>query len=470
MGEVLVNIGNRRFTYFNQSQFAQFSGDFNPIHLDQIEARKTIAGQQIVHGVHSFLWMLECLIQREKSVFTNYDISFANQLNLEQEVSAFWDKKSKKLKLLGKNDLIHVSVKCEDPISCDVIANKISPVTLSNTITQPFDLDLSAVSMGDTFKNLCGGKKELAASLFPYLTEALGEDVVYEIALLSSIVGMIVPGLHSLFLGLKITFKDGADDQIITVNSKHELLGLIKLDYVGINLDAKIEAFFRPKSVMIPSCEDLSNQLPTALSMTGKKVLVIGGSRGLGAWVAKLVGISGGDVTITFNTGKDDAELVAQDVRSYGGICDFVHMNVSENLKVEVFKTTFDYLFYFATPKISMNKSSVFDEDLHEIFYNFYVRDFKKTVEFFVPLGVSRVLYPSTMFIDDAKKGFEEYIKAKIEGEKVCDELSKNLLVKFVKPRIPPVSTDQTLSLLPTVKENTIDIVLSILALMSSDN
>ena len=175
-------------------------------------------------------------------------------------------------------------------------------------------------------------------------------------------------------------------------------------------------------------------------------------------------------MTITFNTGKDDAELVAQDIRSYGGICDCVHMNVSENLKVEVFKTTFDYLFYFATPKISMNKSSVFDEDLHEIFYNFYVRDFKKTVEFFVPLGVSRVLYPSTMFIDDAKKEFEEYIKAKMEGEKVCDELSKNHPVKVVKPRIPPVSTDQTLSLIPTVKENTIDIVLSILALMSFDD
>jgi acyl dehydratase len=315
VGVVLVNIGNRRFTYFNQSEFAQFSGDFNPIHLDQIEARKSIAGQPIVHGHHSFLWMLECLIQREERVFTNYDIRFANQLNLEQEVSAFWDRESKKLKLVGKNDLIHVSVRCEDPTSCDVFANNISPVTLSNTITQPIDLDLSAVSVGDTFENLCGGKKELAASLFPYLTEALGEDVVYEIALLSSIGGMIVPGLHSLLFGLKITFKDGADNQIVTVNSKQELFRLIKLDYVGINLDATIEAFFRPKSVTIPSCEDLSNQLPPALSMTGKKVLIIGGSRGLGAWVAKLVGISGGNVTITFNTGKDDAELVAQDIR-----------------------------------------------------------------------------------------------------------------------------------------------------------
>jgi hypothetical protein len=414
--------------------------------------------------------MLECLIQREEGVFTNYDIRFANQLNLEQEVSAIWDKESKKLKLLGKNGLIYISVKCEDSTNCGVIADKISPVTLSNTITQPIDLDLSAISVGDTFENLCGGNKELATSLFPYLTEALGGDVVYEIALLSSIVGMIVPGLHSLFFGLKITFKYGADNQIVTVISKQELFRLIELGYVGINLDAKIEAFFRPKSVTIPSCEDLSSQLPTTLSMTGKKVLVIGGSRGLGAWVAKLVGIAGGDVTITFNTGKDDAELVAQDIRSYGGICDCVHMNVSENLKVEVFKTTFDYLFYFATPKISMNKSSVFDEDLHKIFYNFYVRDFKKTVEFFIPLGVSRVLYPSTMFIDDAKKEFEEYIKAKMEGEKVCDELSKNHPVKVVKPRIPPVLTDQTLSLIPTVKENTIDVVLSILALMSFDD
>ena len=58
--------------------------------------------------------MLECLIQREESVFANYDIRFANQLNLEQEVSAFWDRESKKLKLFGKNDLIHVSMRYED--------------------------------------------------------------------------------------------------------------------------------------------------------------------------------------------------------------------------------------------------------------------------------------------------------------------------------------------------------------------
>ena len=109
-----MNIDNRCFTFFNQSQFAQFSGNFNPIHLDQIEVRKTITNQPIVHGAYSFLWMLECLIQREESVFANYDIRFANQLNLEQEVSAFWDRESKKLKLFGKNDLIHVSMRYED--------------------------------------------------------------------------------------------------------------------------------------------------------------------------------------------------------------------------------------------------------------------------------------------------------------------------------------------------------------------
>jgi len=49
----------KTFDLCSQQQFAALSGDFNPIHMDAIAARRTIAGAPIVHGVHTLLWLLD---------------------------------------------------------------------------------------------------------------------------------------------------------------------------------------------------------------------------------------------------------------------------------------------------------------------------------------------------------------------------------------------------------------------------
>ena len=45
---------HRIFTLADQIAFAELSGDNNPLHLDPVVARRTLFGQPIVHGVHSF--------------------------------------------------------------------------------------------------------------------------------------------------------------------------------------------------------------------------------------------------------------------------------------------------------------------------------------------------------------------------------------------------------------------------------
>ena len=45
-------IASRTFSLEDQNNFAKFSGDFNPIHLNEKESIKTHAGQPIVHGIH----------------------------------------------------------------------------------------------------------------------------------------------------------------------------------------------------------------------------------------------------------------------------------------------------------------------------------------------------------------------------------------------------------------------------------
>ena len=50
---------HRVFSLEDQKSFAQLAGDWNPIHLDPIAARRSPFGRVIVHGIHTLLWALD---------------------------------------------------------------------------------------------------------------------------------------------------------------------------------------------------------------------------------------------------------------------------------------------------------------------------------------------------------------------------------------------------------------------------
>lgn len=54
------------------------------------------------------------------------------------------------------------------------------------------------------------------------------------------------------------------------------------------------------------------------IDLSGKRALVTGASRGIGAATARLLARAGADVVIGYNTRRADAETVAEDARSFG--------------------------------------------------------------------------------------------------------------------------------------------------------
>ena len=56
----------RSFSQEDQIAFAKLSGDYNPVHLDALKARRTCFGQLVIHGIHLLLWALDNLVS-EKS-------------------------------------------------------------------------------------------------------------------------------------------------------------------------------------------------------------------------------------------------------------------------------------------------------------------------------------------------------------------------------------------------------------------
>src|ERR1700730_6661394 len=90
-------LASRTFTSDDQALFARLSGDFNPIHLDPVAARRTQAGAVVVHGIHAILWALDKLVElgavTEKIV--SLKVQFRNFVPIGRQVE---------LKLLSRDD------------------------------------------------------------------------------------------------------------------------------------------------------------------------------------------------------------------------------------------------------------------------------------------------------------------------------------------------------------------------------
>ena len=70
----------RSFSLDDQAAFAKLSGDYNPVHLDPLKARRTRFGYPVVHGVHALLWALETLVSTKSDLLKLVSLkTFFNQ-------------------------------------------------------------------------------------------------------------------------------------------------------------------------------------------------------------------------------------------------------------------------------------------------------------------------------------------------------------------------------------------------------
>lgn len=52
----------RLFSEEDQLLFAELLGDSNPLHVDALQARRTVYDPQLVHVIHLLLWSLQSLL------------------------------------------------------------------------------------------------------------------------------------------------------------------------------------------------------------------------------------------------------------------------------------------------------------------------------------------------------------------------------------------------------------------------
>lgn len=439
--------------------FAELSGDYNPLHVDPIAARRFIFGRTVPHGIHVLLAGLERAFCEFHHVvrLCRLRVAFSRPARHAEPLAVHCSvRKAHELEfaiLQDDSQLQKVALTFEEQ-------RRASDLAIADTrypARTPRALEFCDVPARSGATPLAVDRA-LLSSLFPVLARMLPASQLAVLLASTRIIGMECPGLRSVFLDLSIAFdprpsENPADLAFDTMRADART-SLVRLKLTGACAQGEATALFRPDPVIQPGCAELASRVDAA-EFSGQHALVVGGSRGLGEVAAKLLSMGGAQVAITFARGREDAERVAADIVSHGGQCSALHFDVLDppagltpGQPPSGFRPT--HLYYFATPSIQIVKGRSFNGSQFRHYCDYYVDGLSRTLQavdrlFPVDDAPLTLLYPSTVFVDAPPPGAAEYAAAKAAGEVVARMLARTRAsLRVLCPRLPALRTDQT--------------------------
>ena len=451
-----VPMFERVFSQDDLTAFARVSGDFNPIHTDPVQARRSVFNSTVAHGISTLFWALDCaILSRDEAIrIQSIRAKFAKPVRVGEPIQC--DVKEQN----DKEGLIHI-------INHDEIAAKIEVAWARPRSKQKVGFSLQdpkrvecRMNAGGDIEEACG-KVPLhlnagsLASLFPVLSARLEPVQISQLLATTRVVGMECPGLHSIYRGMDLVFanREGSyGDLEYKVTRFDERIRRVDIAVSSENLQGTLTTFLRPPPLEQADVQTLQEGLIRG-EFESQKALVIGGSRGIGEVAAKLLAGGGADVHLTFNQGRDDADRIVREIVHHGGKASSSFLNVLEpaHFSSEDVVTSGPptHLYYFATPPISVGTHKSFSASVFTRFCDFYVGGLVKVVSRVAARDLRGLFFPSSIFVEELPLNMGEYSAAKMAGEGVCRLLEKWYPdVMFAVPRLPRMRTDQTVSLL----------------------
>lgn len=469
----VLEIARRRFELADQLDFAALSEDHNPMHVDPLAARRTQAGAPVVHGLHATLWALEALLASKAldRPIAGLRASFQKFIYVGDEVS---------LRVAGRSDdSLHAELSTDGLKTSELVITygaesaqrpellSSRPIDVSKT---PVELDVA--DMREAAGWFPPSVQAGAAERFPLLCAFIGADRVVALARLSALVGMVCPGLHSIFGEFDVRFGTRSPDTTglsFATRSASERYRIVKMDVAGSGLTGTVLAFARQAPVLQPSNEIVARSV-RAGEFAGITALVVGGSRGLGALTAKIVAAGGGRVAITYRVGENDALAILAEIGAER--CKVLHYDAVSDARAQLAQLDWkiDQLYYFATTPIYRAQATIYSNRRFEQFCRIYVSGFAAVCETLLagnPDGLS-AFYPSTVFVAERPPGMAEYAMAKAAGEVLCEELQRELMgLRIVVSRLPRLLTDQTATITASKNEDAIEVLVAAVRAMT---
>lgn len=454
----------------DQERFAARSGDRNPIHLDPLVARRTQAGAPVAHGMHATLWALEELaregflarpLARVAGTFTHFVY-------------------------LDAAATLRIVRSSQTSLRAEIVSAGVNTTTLDITFGEPAaalppeagvsELPPREVPWAGEFAAVAAraGTVPLEtgrlAPLFPALAARIGPARVAALGRLSYVVGMLCPGLHSIFSAFSLGFANEAPGTSVAaglsfrVANVDERVRLVELAVAAPGAAGTIGAFVRRPPVVQRSFEDALRVVRPA-EFEGVTALVVGASRGLGAATARLIAAGGGRVVISYVVGEADARRLAAELGD--ARCSVIRYDARDEADAQLARIdrSVNQLYYFASAHIHRQKAEAFSADRFSEFCGVYVSGFERTVS---ALGrrdgrLLRAFYPSSIAVGERPRAMTEYAMAKAAGEILCADLARFVPgLQVMVRRLPRVLTDQTATVMPVESDDALEIMLPI--------
>lgn len=438
---------SRTFTLADQTDFAALSGDYNPLHVDPVQARRLMFGAPAVHGVHTLLWALDQWAFGREHGFALRKLKavFARPLKVDQSVAMTKRRDDgAKVRLL-----VTAGTETVARIDFEWVPETETSSTINAACFAP------AAPVEHSVYDGLGGElplsldPALSAHLLPDLTSKLPAGQLAAILACTRLVGMESPGLHSVFSELELAFTAPDDGPVEwSVIQADTRFGLVVMALTSPGMSGEIRAFIRPAPRRQLSWAAARALVPVD-AFAGQRALVVGGSRGLGEVAVKLLAAGGAEVTATYHQGAADAQALVDEITAGGGKADFARLNVLAPAEADgpIAAGRPTHLYYFATPFIATGPKGGFDQPLFERFSAYYVGGLLNAATLAGP-ELKGVFSPSSVFVEDAPDVLLEYAAAKAAGEFACDLLARRTpRLRVDRPRLPKMDTDQTAAL-----------------------
>jgi hypothetical protein len=447
---VLALPRQRTFTLDDQRAFARLSGDRNPLHVDPVAARRFLFGEPVVHGVHAVLWALDRWLDGRpgRGVLRSLRASFLKPMVVGDAVRS--------VVVDEGDDGVEIELSAGGTVVV-LLRFRWAPGEGEGWPAPPAGVPASADARSlvpDEMADRAGAlalayDADAAAALLPRVAASLPPLQTAAILATTRLVGMECPGLHSVFSELGVEFDGAADgpaELAWRVRRYTAGVRLAQMDVAAPGMRGTVKAFLRPRPVEQPSFHLLRAAVQPG-EFAGQRALVVGGSRGLGEVAAKLLAAGGAGVRLTYHRGAEDAERVAAEIRAGGGDAGAAPYDATDPEARPPAEWEPTHLYYFATPRIA-GAGSVFSDEVYRGYCGFYVDGFVRCAESLLNAGLRGVLYPSSVFVDQAPEGMLEYAAAKAAGETACRTIERRYGVTVQAPRLPRLATDQAAALL----------------------
>ena len=460
MSKIILN--SKKFTLNDQFKFIKFSGDKNPLHFSKEYAVKSLTGKPIVHGVNILLWSLESFEKKYpnfKKTILFEKVDFLHHININEKVTCYYNKNKNHIIVKNFNAEL-VKIKLAHYSYTNFFINKKKILKNSNKICKN---KISDFKIGMKIDYPIYSNYKYAKELFPILSKKYGNSFVSFIANLSSLIGMYVPGKNSMLLSISFKIDNSIKKKLIKVLRVDTRFNVIDLNVLHSNCNVLIRSIFRPEATKPKSLSYVRRIIPKTNFYRQKKILIIGGSRGLGAYMVKILSLLGSNILFTYNTCVKDGYKLLKEVTEYNKKVKLIKFDVLKYDSNSILKFDPDYVFYFATPKIFIKRSNTFDEKLLKEFSSYYSKSFKNILSKFNRKNLKIIYYPSTIAIEESPDKYPEYVKSKLLGEKIAKKIAKQKKIKLIIDRLPRSSTDQTITHLKIKSQDPLELMINVI-------